>query len=280
MADIGTLIDFTGGNVLYANQLDSNFGAIRTVVNNAVVHTDKASQVITKSLTITPDSGVALTATSGGVTLTAGDLTVTADDVVVTAGDVTVTAGNVTAGGAITATGAVTGGSLVTTGTTTLNGVALTWPASNVAGVLANNGSGALSYSPIASVQVSGGGTSTTTSAAMSFSTEVIDAAGFFTSGAPTRITVPSGYDGTYLFSGMFRCTTNATTYTINVRKNGSVVVGGNMQYEATTSTLVERNFPTCMIPLAAGDYIDILIASSGTASTSLGVANLVRLSA
>ena len=41
MADIGTLIDFTDGNVLYAAQLDSNFGDIRTVVNNTVVHTDK-----------------------------------------------------------------------------------------------------------------------------------------------------------------------------------------------------------------------------------------------
>lgn len=279
MADIGTLVDFTGGQVLYASQLDSNFGAIRTVVNGSVVHTDKASQVVTKTLTFTPDSGVALVITSGGQTITAGNLTLTTGNIVATAGNITATAGNVVAGGAVTATGAVTGGSLVTAGTTTLNGVALTWPGANAAGRLANNGSGTLSWSRDAFVQVSSGGTSLTTSDTMSFGTEVVDAAGFFTSGAPTHLTVPSGYDGTYLFSGMFRCTTNATTYTINVRKNGSVVTGGNMQYEATTSTLTERNFPTCLIPLVAGDYVDILIASSGTASTSLGVANLIRIS-
>ena len=60
MADIGTLIDFTDGNVLYAAQLDSNFGDIRTVVNSAVVHTDKASQTITKTITYTPDAGAAI----------------------------------------------------------------------------------------------------------------------------------------------------------------------------------------------------------------------------
>ena len=100
MADIGTLIDFTDGNVLYAAQLDSNFGDIRTVVNSAVVHTDKASQTITKTITYTPDAGAAIDVTTGGITITAGGLTVTAGGATVTAGNVAVTAGNLTFGAA------------------------------------------------------------------------------------------------------------------------------------------------------------------------------------
>lgn len=100
MADIGTLIDFTDGNVLYAAQLDSNFGDIRTVVNTDCVHTNKSSQVITKTITFTPDSGVGFTVSTGGATITAGGLTITAGGATVTAGDVAVTAGNLTFGAA------------------------------------------------------------------------------------------------------------------------------------------------------------------------------------
>lgn len=107
MADIGTLIDFTDGNVLYAAQLDSNFGDIRTVVNSAVVHTDKSSQVITKTITFTPDAGVGFTVSTGGATITAGGLTVTAGGVTVAAGGVTVT-GNSTITGTLTSLTGIT----------------------------------------------------------------------------------------------------------------------------------------------------------------------------
>jgi hypothetical protein len=119
MADIGTLIDFTGGNVLYAAQLDSNFGAIRTVVNNAVLHTDKAGQTLTKTLSFTPDSGVAITINSGGQTITAGNLTLTAGNLVVTAGNITVSAGT-------TAVQALTCTTLAPSGTSTLQAVTCT----------------------------------------------------------------------------------------------------------------------------------------------------------
>ena len=131
MADIGTLIDFTDGNVLYAAQLDSNFGDIRTVVNSAVVHTDKSSQVITKTITFTPDAGVGFTVSTGGATITAGGLTVTAGGVTVAAGGVTVT-GNSTITGTLTSLTGITSsgtaafanvtasGTLGVTGTSTL----------------------------------------------------------------------------------------------------------------------------------------------------------------
>lgn len=119
MANIGTLIDFTDGNVLYAAQLDSNFGDIRTVVNNAVVHTDKASQTITKTITFTPDSGQGFVVSTGGATITAGGLTVTAGGLTVTAGGVTVAAGT-------TAVQALTCTTLAPSGTSTLQAVTCT----------------------------------------------------------------------------------------------------------------------------------------------------------
>ena len=100
MADIGTLIDFSDGSVLYAAQLDSNFADIRTVVNNQVVHTDKSSQVVTKTLTFTPDSGSAITVSTGGITVTAGGITITAGGQTITAGNLTLTAGNLVFGAA------------------------------------------------------------------------------------------------------------------------------------------------------------------------------------
>jgi len=119
MADIGTLTNYTGGSVLYAAALNSDFGAIRTVVNGAVVHTDKASQVVTKTLTFTPDSGEAFTVSTGGATITAGGLTITA-------GGLTVTAGGITSSGTAAFANVTASGTLGVTGASTLAAVSCT----------------------------------------------------------------------------------------------------------------------------------------------------------
>lgn len=157
MADIGTLISFTGGATLYAAQLNSNFGDIRTVVNGSVVHTDKASQVVTKSLTFTPDSGVGFTVTTGGATITAGGLTITAGGLTVTAGGITAT-GNSTITGTLTALTGIT-----STGTAALATVTV----SNTLGVTGAStlgvvGAGALTCTDLT---VSGGSTVSITGA-------------------------------------------------------------------------------------------------------------------
>jgi len=100
MSDIGTLVSFSDGVVLYAAQLNSNFSDIRTAFNTYGVQTDKASQTITKTLTLTPDSGAAITVTTGGITVTAGGITITAGGQTITAGNLTLTAGNLTFGAA------------------------------------------------------------------------------------------------------------------------------------------------------------------------------------
>lgn len=128
MADIGTLIDFVDGNVLYAAQLDSNFAAIRTVVNNQVLHLDKSSQIITKSVTFTPDAGVGFTVSTGGATITAGGLTVTAGGITVSAGGVTVTGNSTITGtlGGLTGLTVASGGATITAGGLTITAGGLT----------------------------------------------------------------------------------------------------------------------------------------------------------
>jgi hypothetical protein len=100
MPQIPALTSFTASTLAQAAQVNSNFSNVRTYVNTYGVFTDVASQIITKTLTFTPDSGAAITVTTGGITITAGGLTVTAGNVVATAGNVTVTAGNLTFGAA------------------------------------------------------------------------------------------------------------------------------------------------------------------------------------
>lgn len=110
MANI-TLFDFTGGEKLYASQLDGNFGAISNAINNEMLHLDKSSQVITKTVTFTPDSGGAFVVSTGGATITAGGLTVTAGGITVSANGITIT-GNSTITGTL---GSLTG--ITSTGT-------------------------------------------------------------------------------------------------------------------------------------------------------------------
>lgn len=224
MADIGTLIDFTGGNVLYANQLDSNFGAIRTVVNNAVVHTDKASQVITKSLTITPDSGVALTATSGGVTITAGTLTLTGGNLVVTAGTVTVSAG-------ATALQALTCTTLAPSGTSTLQDVTCT----------TLNANGAITGTLAAGAQNNITGLSGLTSAAISGTLTLSNASPLslaatskFVVGA-TSFSIKDSGDGVTAFG--LTGTGTATTVALNAGSSGGTIVTGNNNNTLTLSS-------------------------------------------
>lgn len=224
MADIGTLIDFTGGNVLYANQLDSNFGAIRTVVNNAVVHTDKASQVVTKSLTFTPDSGVGFTVSTGGATITAGTLTLTGGNLVVTAGTVTVSAG-------ATALQALTCTTLAPSGTSTLQDVTCT----------TLNANGAITGTLAAGAQNNITGLSGLTSAAISGTLTLSNASPLslaatskFVVGA-TSFSIKDSGDGVTAFG--LTGTGTATTVALKAGSSGGTIVTGNSNNTLTLSS-------------------------------------------
>lgn len=134
MSDIGTLVDFTDGQVLYAAQLDSNFSAIRTAFNTYAVQTDKASQVITKTVTFTPDSGGGFIVSQGGATITAGGFTVTAGGLTVSAGGATITGNSTITGslGGIAGLTVASAGVTVTAGDLTLTSGNATLTAGNL----------------------------------------------------------------------------------------------------------------------------------------------------
>ena len=258
MADIGTLIDFTDGNVLYAAQLDSNFGDIRTVVNSAVVHTDKASQTITKTITYTPDAGAAIEVTTGGITITAGGLTVTAGGATVTAGNVAVTAGNLTFGAASAkvspgatsllfrnnADGATNlsiadAGDVVIRGTLTVSGASIT-------GTLATAAqTGITSVGTLSSLTVSG---TLTLSNASPLS---LAATSKFVVGA-TSFSIKDSGDGVTAF-GMTGTGVN-TAVVINAGGSGTVTIGaagGNVRLNGGGMTLFNTDATT---PKSASD--------------------------
>lgn len=281
MADIGTLIDFTDGNVLYASQLDSNFGDIRTVVNNAVVHTDKASQVITKTVTFTPDSGVGFVVSTGGATITAGGLTITAGGLTVTAGNVAVTAGNLTfaAASAKVIPGATSllfrdtadaatnlsiadAGDVVVRGTLTVSGASIT-------GTLATAAQTAItSVGTLSALTVSG---TLTLSNASPLS---LAATSKFVVGA-TAFSIKDSGDGVTAF-GMTG-TGTSTAVAINAGSSSTVTItaGGNNRLSTTAGMVLLNTDGTNPITASATAGFPVMPHTSTPPSGSLGATKI-----
>jgi hypothetical protein len=129
MPQIPALTSFTASTLAQAAQVNSNFSNVRTYVNTYGVFTDVASQIVTKTLTFTPDSGAAITVTTGGIGITAGGLTITAGGATITAGGLTVSAGGA----------AITGNSTITGTLTALTGITSSGTASLATVTVSNN---------------------------------------------------------------------------------------------------------------------------------------------
>lgn len=122
MPILSALTTYVDDDILTAAQLNGDFGAIRTAFNVTAVLTDtprtiSAGHTFTGTQIFTPNSGVGIDVTTGGVTIVgdstltgslagltgltvaSGGVTVTAGGLTVTAGGATITAGNLTMGG-------------------------------------------------------------------------------------------------------------------------------------------------------------------------------------
>lgn len=99
MGLIATPTVFSPATTILSAPVNANFSSIVTTVNTYAVFKDLAA-TLTKTLTLTPDAGAALTVTTGGITVTAGGLTVAAGGVSLTTGDLAITAGNLSFAGA------------------------------------------------------------------------------------------------------------------------------------------------------------------------------------
>jgi hypothetical protein len=90
--------------------------------------------------------------------------------------------------------------------------------------------------------------------------------------GNPTRVTVP--YTGTYRVGALLLITPGIGAYSVNIRKNGSVIVmGGASGQGGMGQTNGNGYVASTYITLAANDYLEILwVHGSSTAASSQSV--------
>ena len=94
------------------------------------------------------------------------------------------------------------------------------------------------------------------TTTKLTFTTELLDTDDAF---ADSKFTVPSGKNGNYLFNAKFRASNFSQTINIYIYKNGSelnVAFRGNALSSGTVP--YGAVYLTAIVPLVAGDYIEI----------------------
>jgi hypothetical protein len=117
-----------------------------------------------------------------------------------------------------------------------------------------------------ARVKMTSTDTSGTSEIAMSWDAEDYDYGGFWSSGAATRLTIPSGVTMVQL-SGALRSTGGAaTTAVLYIRKNGSEVIAANSVSSGFTSTnLFVASGP---IEVTPGDYFELMYGVTASGRT------------
>jgi hypothetical protein len=208
-----------------------------------------------------------------------------------------VVANGATISGGLTVTGGATVDTLVCPGTTTLNTAALTWPGSNTAGALVNDGAGALSWSTgvgiagrsrcqlVASNFYGSENDTFSNGDVLIWNHEAVDTDGYHEGVThPSRATVP--VTGTYLvvFTGKFNVMGGAIQNgTVTLSKNGGPLGAGGTMLIAVNGSFGPPDTSvgtlTTVVALTAADYLEV----TGTGSTlgpglMEGELNLVRL--
>lgn len=98
------------------------------------------------------------------------------------------------------------------------------------------------------------------TATAVTFDAEEFDTDGFHSTSTNTsRITIPSGKDGKYLFLGVCEFASNSTgNRAIDFRKNGSIAQRGLRVMPVTDSGDVTNISASAILNLVAGDYVEM----------------------
>ncbi len=112
----------------------------------------------------------------------------------------------------------------------------------------------------------------TGTPANLQFDTETLDDNGFISLGTDnTKITVATGYGGTYTIGFNYSFTSNATGFRAGaVKKNGTIIAGDTRNAVNGTDT---AGFASVITTLAAGDYLQLeLTQTSGGNLNGIGV--------
>lgn len=111
--------------------------------------------------------------------------------------------------------------------------------------------------------------------AAVSFATETIDVGGLHsTASSPTRVTIPAGSSGTYMFSGMVVFnTSSAGTRTAFVAKNGTEVAGSRGQIQGAPTFNTYLPTATVIAFMDAADFAELFAQQDSGSTLSIGVA-------
>lgn len=104
---------------------------------------------------------------------------------------------------------------------------------------------------------------------AVSFSTEDVDVGGFWTAGAPTRMTIPSTGVYTITASVGWGSGTAVEEQSVYLRLNGSTLLAGNggPGFDFDTPEAV-----TVTLPLTAADYVEVTVIHNSTGTRALDV--------
>lgn len=135
---------------------------------------------------------------------------------------------------------------------------------------------------PAVSVSASAVQISTLTTTAVVFNLEDLDTNGVWD--GSTKLTVPAGFGGTFSVSGLLPIS-NASgsdrVFTVGIRKNASTI-SSIARYEVANGKTLDCMIPQTLINLVAGDFIELVVTTTGGFSYSIEVdrrrLNLYRL--
>ena len=110
----------------------------------------------------------------------------------------------------------------------------------------------------------------------VAYNAEIYDTDNAFDSTTNRRFTVPSGKGGKYLLIASFRF--NGINYTaygrVRLYKNGSTIIATETRPYQTQSSGNSADIiykSSCILDLAAGDYVEVFVRSNSTTSANLG---------
>jgi hypothetical protein len=116
---------------------------------------------------------------------------------------------------------------------------------------------------PVISVKSSSSQSISSSTTALIFNTEILDSNGVWDD---DKFTVPSGFGGSYVFSGVIPLTNNSganRVITLATRVNNSVV-GEIISYVSADNTTADFVLPTSVINLNPGDTLEIVLITVG----------------
>jgi len=113
------------------------------------------------------------------------------------------------------------------------------------------------------------------TQTALVFTSETIDTDGFHSNSTNTsRITIPTGKAGKYLFTLQINARVMSSLLGASLWKNGSIVTRSNMITESATATF-QFSATTQVLDLAVADYIEGFIYQASGSNLTIGVNDL-----